>query len=128
MAPEHETPGGRTLATVVDRLAKECPTRTVCKAPNGPQATDGFSPFTMEELSRAIDFTASLIEQSLGKASKDEVLVYLGDNDIRYLVFVVACQKTSYKVISAISLVPVAGHIRADTSSPAVSAIYTELH
>lgn len=127
MAPEHETPGGRTLATVVDRLAKECPTRTVCKAPNGPQATDGFSPFTMEELSKAIDFTASLIEQSLGKASKDEVLVYLGDNDIRYLVFVVACQKTSYKVILP-SLLFQWLAISADTSSPAVSAIDTELH
>ncbi|KAK1148714.1 hypothetical protein N8T08_008599 [Aspergillus melleus] len=97
MAHEYETPGKRTLANVLDRLARECPARTVCKTPNGHQPADGFSVMTMEELSKAVDSTASLIEQCLGKADKDEVVIYLGDNDVRYLVIVLACQKTGYK-------------------------------
>ncbi|KAL4733536.1 hypothetical protein BDV11DRAFT_210135 [Aspergillus similis] len=97
MAPEHETPGRRTLANVVDSLAKVSPARAVCKMPNSPQAVDGFSTLTMEELSKAVDSTALLIERSLGKACKDAVLLYLGESDIRYLVVVVVCQKTGYR-------------------------------
>ena len=100
MAYEHETPGKRTLATVVDRLGRECPDRLVCKIPNGTLVADGFSGLTMQGLSKAVDSTARLIEQSLGMSwsCEDEILLYLGDNDVRYLVFVVACQKTGYKV------------------------------
>lgn len=97
MTAEHETPGRRSLAIVIDQLARDFPSRTVCKAPTGTKATDGFSAVTMKQLSKAVDSTAALIENSLGIAAEDEVLLYLGDNDIRYLVFVVACQKTGYK-------------------------------
>ncbi|KAJ5425808.1 hypothetical protein N7465_000878 [Penicillium sp. CMV-2018d] len=97
MAPEHTISGKRTLATVVDRLAKEHPTRMVCKTPKGLQVTDGFSCLDMRGLSKAVDSTAWLIKKSLGTPDKGEVLLYLGDNDVRYLVFVVACQKTGYR-------------------------------
>lgn len=97
MAPEHQIPGKRTLATVVDRLVEENPTRLVCKAPNGPRVADGFSCLNIGMLSKAVDSTAWLITESFGTSSKNEVLLYLGESDIRYLVFVVACQKTGYK-------------------------------
>lgn len=98
MASEHESPGNRTIATVLDKLAREHPTRLVCKAPKGPRVTNGFSSLDIGTLSKAVDSTAWLITESFGTPEKDEVLLYLGDSDIRYLVFVVACQKAGFKV------------------------------
>ncbi|KAJ5326865.1 hypothetical protein MYU51_001535 [Penicillium brevicompactum] len=97
MASEHETPGKRTIATVLDKLAREHPTRLVCKAPKGPRVANGFSSLDIGTLSKAVDSTAWLITESFGTPEKDEVLLYLGDSDIRYLVFVVACQKAGFK-------------------------------
>ena len=98
MASEYETPGNRTIATVLDNLAREHPTRLVCKAPKGPRVANGFSSLDIGTLSKAVDSTAWLITESFGTPEKDEVLLYLGDNDIRYLVFVVACQKAGFEV------------------------------
>jgi hypothetical protein len=56
------------------------------KTPNGPQVTDGFSCLDMRGLSKAVDSTAWLIKESLRTPGKGEVLIYLGDNDVRYLV------------------------------------------
>lgn len=98
MTPEHGTPGKRTLATVLDQLAKHCPAKLVCRAPNGPRVADGFWSLNIEDLSKAVDATAWLIRESFGVSDKSEILLYLGDDDVRYLVFIVACQKTGYKV------------------------------
>lgn len=86
------------MVAVVDNLAREHPTRLVCKAPNGPRVADGFSSVEVEALSKAVDSTAWLIAESFGASDKNEALLYLGDNDIRYLLFVVACQKAGFKV------------------------------
>ena len=97
MASEHETPGNRTIVTVLDKLAREHPTRLVFKAPKGPQVANGFSSLEIGTLSRAVNSTAWLITESFGTPEKDEVLIYLGNSDIRYLVFVVACQKVGFQ-------------------------------
>lgn len=89
--------GKRLMAQVIDDLAVSDPAKKVCTVPKGSSVGDGFASFTFKELAHAVNYTAWWIEKSLGRSSSDETLTYIGANDLRYLVIVIACNKTGYK-------------------------------
>lgn len=90
--------GKRLMAHVIDDTTVSDPTRKVCKIPKGSSVSDGFVDFTFKELAHVVNYTAWWIEKVLGRSSTHETLTYIGANDIRYLVVVMACNKTGYKV------------------------------
>lgn len=93
-----ENARGKLFAAVVDDLAQRTPDRKVCTIPKGPNISDGFRDVTVKELAKAVNYTAWWIEKRLGRSANLETLSYMAANDIRYLVFVLACNKTGYKV------------------------------
>ncbi|KAJ6029223.1 hypothetical protein N7444_012210 [Penicillium canescens] len=94
MASEVETPGKRTMATVVDFLANKDPGRVICKVSDSSLSSDGFVNFDVNGLSKATRHMANLIDQRFGQHDDQEVIMYLGNNDARYLVFIISCHKT----------------------------------
>ncbi|OJJ68372.1 hypothetical protein ASPBRDRAFT_68538 [Aspergillus brasiliensis CBS 101740] len=89
--------GRRLLASLVDQISATNPTRIFAVIPNGASVSDGFRPFTVGELARAVDYTARWIENILGRPSRRETLAYMATNDVRYFIFVLACNKTGYR-------------------------------
>ncbi|EEQ29776.1 putative NRPS-like protein biosynthetic cluster [Microsporum canis] len=99
MAVKNAEPiGRRFMAQAIDRLSELEPDRKVCIVPKGPNSSDGFYDLTFKQLAHAINYMCWWIEESFGRnASSPVTLAYLGANDIRYLVMVMACNKTGYQ-------------------------------
>jgi len=88
----------RLLATTVDHVAEHDPERLFAVVPRGSELSDGFFNMTMKDLARGVNFACWWIEKTIGLTSRPETLAYMGNNDVRYLIFTLACQKTGYKV------------------------------
>ncbi|KAL4938764.1 hypothetical protein BDV06DRAFT_231536 [Aspergillus oleicola] len=94
MAPSTiQTPGKRLLANVVDNLAISNPTQKIGVIPSN----NDFRIITTKEIHDAVHATAWWIEKQIGKPQQPETVAYMGTNDIRYIVFVLAAHKTGYK-------------------------------
>ncbi|KAI9041415.1 uncharacterized protein KD926_006811 [Aspergillus affinis] len=61
MAYEHQNPGKRTMANVLDNLARVCPARAVCKTPNGHHQADGLSKPFLPSVKNSTDVLAALL-------------------------------------------------------------------
>jgi acyl-CoA synthetase (AMP-forming)/AMP-acid ligase II len=86
------------MAQAIDDLAVSDPERVICKVPTGPNVRNGFYELTVRDIACAVDHMAWWIDKSLGCSSAPETLAYIGMNDIRYLVVILACNKTGYQV------------------------------
>ncbi|KAE8375247.1 hypothetical protein BDV26DRAFT_299832 [Aspergillus bertholletiae] len=88
--------GERLLTNVVDEVAKYSPQKRVCIIPNGLEVSQGFRDMSFGELAHTVNALSWWIEEQIGKAEKNETVAYMGRNDIFYLIFILACNKTGY--------------------------------
>lgn len=93
-----EPVGKRLLSRIVDDAAQRDPERLFAVVPRGLNVSDGFQNLTMKGLAHAVNSACWWIEKTIGPASSQESLAYLGTNDVRYCIFILACQKLGYKV------------------------------
>jgi acyl-CoA synthetase (AMP-forming)/AMP-acid ligase II len=93
-----EPPRKRLLSRIVDDAAHHDPERLFAVIPRGLNVSEGFQNLTMKELAHVVNSTCWWIENTLGPAISQERLAYLGTNDVRYCVFILACQKLGYEV------------------------------
>ncbi|KAI9932541.1 hypothetical protein ASPWEDRAFT_144517 [Aspergillus wentii DTO 134E9] len=96
MADENKI-GQRLLATLLDELARKQPTRRFATIPKTANIDDGFVDISIADLANAVNYMAGWIQKNLGCSSDHASLAYLGANDVRYFVFILACSKTGYK-------------------------------
>lgn len=98
MGVENTEPiGRRFMAQAIDHIAELDPDRRFCIIPKGPDCPDSFSDLTFERLAHAVNHMCWWIEERLGSTSSPVTLAYLGAHDIRYLIMVMACNKTGYQ-------------------------------
>ncbi|KAL4807921.1 hypothetical protein BDV18DRAFT_168140 [Aspergillus unguis] len=96
MAEAHLQKAGQRLpAAIVDSLAASNPTQRIGVIP----FEGGFKDLTVKEVSQAVDATAWWIEKQIGKATHPETIAYMGANDVRYMIFVLASQKAGYQTL-----------------------------
>lgn len=88
----------KVLAPTVDEYAETLPTQRYALHARGPEVSDGFQEITFKDLARAVNYMSWWIESAIGPAQSFETLAYMGSDDIRYFVFMLACQKTGYQV------------------------------
>lgn len=88
----------RLYAQIVDHAAETDPFKRFAVIPRGPEVSDGFQELFMKDLAKAVNFMCWWIESTIGPAQSRETLAYLGGNDVRYGIFLLACQKTGYQV------------------------------
>ncbi|KAK6386277.1 putative NRPS-like protein biosynthetic cluster [Exophiala oligosperma] len=91
--------GKRLLPHVVDYQAAHNPGSVFAIIPTN--LSDHRSPwrnFSFSELARATDYTAWWLENNV-RAEKGEPIAYLGQNDVRYMIFFLAFQAVGYKHI-----------------------------
>ncbi|GLA05490.1 putative NRPS-like protein biosynthetic cluster [Aspergillus niger] len=89
---------GRLLVTHVDTIAKQFPNRRFGLIPNGTDVDQGFREVTFRDLSRAVNAMSWWIDDTLGKPQPGEKIAYLANNDVRYIIFMLACHKTGYTI------------------------------
>ncbi|KAB8226591.1 hypothetical protein BDV33DRAFT_197585 [Aspergillus novoparasiticus] len=89
--------GQRLLTNVVDEVAQFNPQKRVGVIPNNLEPSQGFRDVSFGDLARAVNALSWWIEKQIGKAENNETVAYMGRNDILYLIFILACNKTGYK-------------------------------
>jgi acyl-CoA synthetase (AMP-forming)/AMP-acid ligase II len=93
-------PSNKLLAAEVDSLAKSDPGRRFGLIPKSNQIEDGFREITFLDLSRAVNATSWWVEKHIGRPNKGETIAYMGNNDVRYILFMLASHKLGYTVCS----------------------------
>lgn len=87
----------RLLAQTVDHAAQHDPGTVFAVVSKGSELSDGFLTLTMEGMSRAVNAMCWWIEQRVGASQPRQTLAYMGGNDARYCIFLLACQKTGHR-------------------------------
>jgi hypothetical protein len=93
-----EYTGRRLVAALLDDLSKRAPERRFALVSNSQKVSDGFREVTIGHLAQAVNYTSWWIKKTLGCKTKPETVSYMAANDIRYGIFVLACNKTGYNV------------------------------
>lgn len=95
------TPGKRKVLTnIVDFMAKKHPQALFAEFPVSPTSYDvGYRKITYENIANAVNGAAWWLDESLGGPGKSfETLGYMGVNDPRYNIMILAVVKAGYKV------------------------------
>ncbi|KAI2717518.1 hypothetical protein CBS147332_4398 [Penicillium roqueforti] len=89
----------RLLATTIDEQAETKPTQRFAVISQGLDLSNGLRDISIKDLAQAVNFMCWWIESIIGPAHSDspETVAYMGGNDVRYLIFFLACQKTGYQ-------------------------------
>jgi hypothetical protein len=91
--------GRRLLPHIIDERAKNGYERPYALYPLTKDPADGFKAISYARLANAINRASWWLEKELPRAEeKQHAFAYLGANDLRYVVFVLATIKTGRKV------------------------------
>ncbi|QKX61516.1 uncharacterized protein TRUGW13939_08668 [Talaromyces rugulosus] len=115
----------KILCHVVDEIAYRDPEKLFCIHPISSDITQGWRRVTLANLADAVNYTAQWIVRTVGPASEDEHLAYMGANDIRYAAFTLACMKTGHSVLLLSPRNSTAGSLRVLHATKSFKFIYS---
>lgn len=92
--------GRRLVPVLIDRVATEDPTRECIQVPRSSEPTDGWKSISWKGMANAVNRCAHRIVDICGKPEEGSfpTIAYIGPNDARYIVMMIACVKAGYKV------------------------------
>ncbi|CAJ2512511.1 Uu.00g055260.m01.CDS01 [Anthostomella pinea] len=101
MAATKEQFGRRLVPHVIDDIAQTEPTRECFAIPRSNNPQDGWKPVSFKQYANAINHVAHRIIEICGHppANTFPTIAYIGPNDARYVVMVVAALKAGYKAL-----------------------------
>ncbi|OLN95479.1 Iterative polyketide synthase CazM 7 [Colletotrichum chlorophyti] len=93
--------GCRLIPHVIDDVALKHPDKECFQIPRSNNPEDGWRIITFQDYAKAIDRAAHKIVDEYGRASSDDIptIAYIGPNDARYVVLLVAAIKAGYKAL-----------------------------
>lgn len=89
------------LPRILFDLSAQFPDSTYAEYPITDNVADGYRKITFREVANAVHEVAYWIDNNVGKPVMDdgsETLVYMGPNDLRYGILVLASVMVGYKV------------------------------
>jgi acyl-CoA synthetase (AMP-forming)/AMP-acid ligase II len=97
-APDY---GRRLLLEVLEDKSVQEPDVPWIKVPRTSDLSSGWEDITYGQAAKAVDFTAHKIVELCGHAQPDKfpVIAYIGPNDVRYHIMMLAAGKAGYQVI-----------------------------
>ncbi|KAI3327811.1 acetyl-CoA synthetase-like protein [Xylariaceae sp. AK1471] len=93
--------GRRLIPHIIDDIASQDPQREILLSPCSSDPKDGWAPTTFGDYANAVNRCACEIVNKYGKAPEGQfpTIAYIGPQDARYLILVVATIKAGYKVL-----------------------------
>lgn len=90
----------RLMPHIIDRIAKEDPTREAFSVPRSENPKDGWKVVTFKDYANAVNRVAHRIVERCGTPPSGSfpTIAYIGPNDARYVVLLVGAIKAGYKV------------------------------
>ncbi|KND91935.1 Carboxylic acid reductase [Tolypocladium ophioglossoides CBS 100239] len=93
---------GRRLApNIVDEVAAADPTRPFVFAPRSSTPEDGWAPVTYTQVANAVNHVARIVAATVKRGARDPfpTVAYVGPNDIRYGIVMLACIKAGCQAL-----------------------------
>ncbi|TKX20647.1 AMP-binding enzyme-like protein 1 [Elsinoe australis] len=87
------------LPKVVDEIAENHPDQTWMYIPKNDNVRNGYREVSFSRLARVVNKMARWIERTVGTSDSRETIAYMGTNDTRYIITVLAALKTGYKIM-----------------------------
>ncbi|KAJ5734325.1 NRPS-like enzyme [Penicillium malachiteum] len=87
----------RILSQILDTQAEKSPSSLYCIHGSNDGKSD-WHHITVQEFANAVNRLAWWIDQKTNGERKQQVLAYIGTNDLRYGAFILACMKTGHVV------------------------------
>lgn len=93
--------GKRLLPTIIDQVAGQDPTRECLQIPRSSQPSDGWRIVTWKDMANGVNRCAHKIVELWGKPQEGSfpTIAYIGPNDARYIVLMIAASKAGYKAL-----------------------------
>ncbi|OTB03901.1 hypothetical protein M426DRAFT_73780 [Hypoxylon sp. CI-4A] len=100
-ASAKQYPKSRILPNVIDNTAKEDPSKEAFFIPRSADPKDGWKAITFKQYANAINWLAHRIVEACGTPTPGSfpTIAYIGPNDARYIVILVAAVKAGYKAL-----------------------------
>ncbi|KAL9619388.1 MAG: hypothetical protein Q9160_005983 [Pyrenula sp. 1 TL-2023] len=99
------------LPNLVDQKASSCPETVWAEYPKSADTYEnGYRAITYRQFANAINGAAWWLEKTMGKGQDFETLAYIGPNDVRYQILLVAAIKAGYKMFFTSPRNSVAAH------------------
>lgn len=97
---EEQPYGRRLLPTLVDKISIQDPTRECFQIPRSSSIADGWKVITWKDMANAVNRAAHRMVELCGKPEPGSfpTIAYIGPNDIRYVVTILASIKAGYQV------------------------------
>jgi acyl-coenzyme A synthetase/AMP-(fatty) acid ligase len=83
---------------MIDDRATETPDRVFCEILEDNWRNTGSRQITYAEIVRAVNRLCWWLEEKIGVPKESGSFVYVGDNDLRYVLVLIASQKTQRQV------------------------------
>lgn len=92
--------GRRLLPTLIDEVSSQDPDRECFQIPRSSEPSDGWRVLSWKDVANAVNRCAHRIVEVCGTPEKDSfpTIAYLGPNDVRYIVLMIAAVKAGYAV------------------------------
>lgn len=92
--------GKRLVPNIIDQVASQDPDRECIQIPRSSVASDGWRIITWKDLANGVNRCAHKIVELFGKPEEGSfpTIAYIGVNDARYLILLIAASKAGYKV------------------------------
>ncbi|KAJ2992582.1 hypothetical protein NUW58_g824 [Xylaria curta] len=91
--------GQRLITTIIDDVAANEPLRVFASIPISEDLNDGYVDVTYRTVTNAVNRASWWLSENLGLANTSEVFSYIGPNDLRYPIFLVAAIKCGYQMM-----------------------------
>ncbi|KAI0547105.1 male sterility protein-domain-containing protein [Xylaria curta] len=91
--------GQRLVPNIIDDVAQNEPSRVFASIPVSEDLSDGYLDVTYRTIANAINRASWWLSENLGLANTSEVFSYMGPNDLRYSIFLVAAIKCGYQMM-----------------------------
>ncbi|EXF76803.1 thioester reductase domain-containing protein [Colletotrichum fioriniae PJ7] len=93
--------GKRLIPQVLDEVAESEPNREFISVPRSSNPQDGWKPISYKQIANAVNRIAQRIIDKRGKPEPGSfpTLTYIGPNDARYMIIMIACIKAGYKAL-----------------------------
>ncbi|PVI01075.1 acetyl-CoA synthetase-like protein [Periconia macrospinosa] len=118
--------GNRLVPNVVDEIALKDPARVCFSFPlSSPNPQGRYHDVTFRTFANAVNKTAHFIRREIGCSAMFETVMYMGHQDIRHFIILVALMKTGHKVLFSSHRNSVAGHAELIKQSDCGILLYT---
>lgn len=90
--------GRRLIPQLISERAEREPSKVFASIPISNNPEFGFTDVSYATMAKAVDRASWWLYETMARSRSQEVLAYMGPNDLRYPIFVVAAMKCGYTV------------------------------